>query len=226
VSLLSRLKANKQKLGTAGACDVVMRGLQKHSNSAGVAEQGCDAAYRLAQSCGENVGKLAYSNACENIPQALAQHTNNAGVAEAAFRAMALLSIEPANRSRMGASGVCEACVAALMQHTDNPVIVETGLVLLNTLIIGNASNRAKLGVAGACEVVIAVLNSYDPSQYPLIVKLGCTGVYSLASGSPVNQQKLAILQPLLTYLVRACPPSDQFILPEAQEALLRVTKS
>ncbi len=243
ISMLSRDMNNNLKLGTAGACDVVMRGVSKHLHIPEVAEQGCNASKQLALGNFENVGKLGYHNACEVMSKCLAMHYVVPGVADGAMKAMDILAVEPENRSRMGKLGGCQGTVAAINTHLDKPVIVEHGLRLIATMVVGNANNRTLFGEIDATSTVKNVLYKYtelrDPRTgelaFPVIVQFGCTSIYSLAAGSPQNQQRLKDVIPLLTNLlaaistgvgsgVHAISPSYESILPEAQEALLRIS--
>jgi len=227
---------NKHKFGTAGACDVVCRGLSRHVEIEEVAFQGCDATHKLAYGCGENVGKLAYSQGCEILTKALATHPTSAAVAEMAFKSMILLAVDAENRSRMGAAGACQATIAALRANLEtNPQVVECGLVVHNTLIIGNANNRNILGTSGACDYIHRILSIYEPQKSPTIVQHACTAIYSLASGSPDNQRRLlplvSYLQKLLQQLTRSGglgldDAARERLRPEAQEALIRLTNS
>ena len=244
ISMLSRDPANNDKLGTAGACDVVMRGLMKHLDNPKVAEQGCMAAKFLAQGNFENVGKLGYHGACEGLSKSLSKHYHAAGVAYSAIKAMTILAVEPENRSRMGKLGGCEGTVNAVNAHLDDPPIVEQGLRLISTLVIGNANNRALLGEIDATTTIKTVLHKYselrDPSTdelgFPNIIQWACTGIYSLAAGSPKNQRRLRDAIPLLQALlgvisegigsgVHPSSPTYTALLPEAQEALLRISQ-
>ena len=239
IAVLSKnTKNNKHKFGTAGACDVVCRGLSRHVELEQLAYYGCEACHNLAIGYGENVGKLAYSQGCEILTKALATHPTSAGVTEMAFKSMILLAVDAEYRSRMGAAGACEATITALQHHADlNPQVVESGLVVHNTLIIGNANNRSMLGRSGACELIQRVLTLYDPQLYPVIVQHACTAVYSLASGSPENQRRLLPLIPYVQGILRELgrPGSEALGLDaaasermrsEAQEALIRLTNA
>ena len=235
IALLSRQKVNKQKFGTAGACDVVMRGLTMHVLDEGVALAGCDAAHKLAYGYNENIGKLAYSQGCEALTRALISHPEKAGVSEMCFRCMLLLAIDAEYRSRMGASGACEATILSLECHFSNPFVLEHGLLVHNTLIIGNANNRNMLGKSGACDLVVKIIQNYDPRVYPSIVQHGCTAIFSLASGSPDNQRKLVCLVTYLGDLLAACARPGglglddlvrEKLKQEASEAFIRLTKS
>lgn len=236
IAILSRQKFNKHKFGTAGACDVVMRGLAKHVQDEEVAFRGCDAAHKLAYGCGENVGKLAYSHGCEVLTRALAAHPSSEGVSEMAFKCMILLAVDAEYRSRMGAAGACEATILSLRSHfLKNHHIVEFGLMVHNTLIIGNSNNRSMLGKSGACELLVQIMQSYDPRSYPSIVQHGCTAIYSLASGSPENQRKLLGLSEYCQALNKECNVPGAMGLDdgtreklklEAQEAWIRLTNS
>ena len=242
MSMLSR-DMNNNELGTAGACDVVMRGVSRHLHIPEVAEQGCNAAKQLALGNFENVGKLGYHNACEVLCQCLAHHYVVPGVADGAMKAMDILAVEPENRSRMGKLGGCQGTVAAINTHIGVPTIVEHGLRLIATMVVGNANNRSLLGEIDATTAIKNVLYKYtelrDPVTgelaFPVIVQFGCTGIYSLAAGSPHNQQRFKDTIPLLTNLlaaistgvgsgVHATSPTYEAILPEAQEALLRIS--
>ena len=228
---------NKHKFGTAGACDVVCRGVARHVEVEDVAFYGCDAMHKLAYGCGENVGKLAYSQGCEIITRALAVHgPTSAKVAEAAFKSMILLAVDAEYRSRMGAAGACEATIAALEAHSHtSAAVVECGLVVHNTLIIGNANNRNMLGRSGACELVHHVVQIYDPALFPTVIQHACTAIYSLASGSPDNQKRLLPLVPYVQGLLREVSrpgglglddAARERLRPEATEALTRLTKT
>lgn len=244
ISMLSRDASNNDKLGTAGACDVVMRGLMKHLDNPLVAEQGCMAAKFLAQGNFENVGKLGYHGACEGLSTSLAKHYHVAGVAYSAIKAMTILAVEPENRSRMGKLGGCEGTINAVNAHVNDPPIVEQGLQLISTLVIGNANNRALLGEIDATTTIKAVLHKYselrepstDELAFPNIIQWACTGIYSLAAGSPNNQRRLRDAIPLLQALlgvisqgigsgVHPTSPTYAAVLPEAQEALLRISQ-
>ena len=235
IALLSRQKVNKQKFGTAGACDVVMRGLLLHVLDERVALAGCDAAHKLAYGFNENIGKLAYAHGCEALAKALTSHPEKAGVAEMCFRCMLLLAIDAEYRSRMGAAGACEATVTSLECHFSNPTVLEHGLLVHNTLIIGNSNNRSMLGKSGACELIVRIMQSYDPRGFASIVQHGCTAVFSLASGSPENQKKLVCLVEYLGGLLDACAKPGGLglddnargkLATEAKEAWIRLTKS
>jgi len=229
---------NKMKFGTAGACDVVCRGVAKHVEIEEIALHGCDAMHKLAYGYGENVGKLAYSQGCEILTRALAVHGGREGpgaasVAEMAFKSMILLAVDAEYRGRMGAAGACEATIAALEQHAaTTPSLVECGLVVHNTLIIGNANNRNLLGRSGACELVHRIVQLYDPRLFPTIIQYACTAIYSLASGSPDNQRSLLPLAPYLQALLAGGAlaglddAARERLRPEAQEALIRLTKT
>jgi hypothetical protein len=244
ISMLSRNVANNNKLGTAGACDVVMRGLFKHLDSAAVAEQGCYASKFLAQGNFENVGKLGYHNACEALSKSLLKHYKIVGVSSSAIKAMTILAVEPENRSRMGKLGGCEGTVAAVNTHINEPAIVMQGMRLIATMVIGNANNRTLFGEIDATTTIKNVLHTYsalrDPNTddlaFPEIIQWACTGIYSLAAGSPQNQRRLQDAIPLLTALlgvisagvgsaVHVTSPTYSGILPEAQEALLRISQ-
>jgi hypothetical protein len=246
ISMLATNKNNTIKLGTSGGCDVVMKGLMRHFNDPLVAEQACHATYLLALGHHENIGKLGYHSACEALSKVVTLHFDKAPVAINVLKAMQIMAVEPENRNRMGKMGGPEGTVQSINAHMDDPEIVEFGTLLVSTFIVGNTRNRTLLGDINATATVEQVLFKYTEIvdsrtgelAFPNIIQHACTAVYSLAAGSPENQIKFVNLIPLLQALMQvistgnglhhrtANSPTYVPILPEAKEALLRITES
>jgi hypothetical protein len=192
IAALCKLHANKEKLGTAGICEILVKAVTKNCMHEEVAVQGCYAMEMLQLSFYANTAKLGNSGGHDTLTLVLRSHPRSVRVAEAAYRCMTLLALDYDNRSQLGFV-VCDVFIDSLRNCVVSPVVAYLGCRAIHSIVVGKASHRDNLGNAGACEAVKLALETH-PGDHNVIL-YACQAAYSLAKGSARNTARFQGIQ-------------------------------
>jgi hypothetical protein len=215
---------NNRKIFTnTGACDYVMKGVEKCISSAEVIEKCFQAANALADKHAENVGRLGVAQACELSLQVLQTHSKDAAVIVQVFRLMQLLAAEPGHRVILGgntnATQVIAQAFQSVYQQSPDPVI--HGCFAVAAIILGNSHNRNMMCQVGLCQIITQGILQH--SQSLDVIFAGAKVIFQLAAGN--TQQYKQQFQPIFSLFqsVYQHPQVPDAVKREVKEAVLKL---
>jgi hypothetical protein len=92
----------RYRLGTAGACEMVVKAVERHTNDPMVASQACYALEQLQIDYYENTTKMGIVSAHSIVAAALAAHVRSPSVVTYAFKTLTLIAQDPDSRQVLG----------------------------------------------------------------------------------------------------------------------------
>jgi hypothetical protein len=218
IAALCKLHTNKERLGTAGICEIVVKAVTKNAMHEEVAVEGCYAMEMLQTDYYSNTAKLGNSGCHDTLTMVLRSHAGSVRVAEAAYKCMNLLALDYDNRSQLG-SVVCDVFINSLRNCVQSPIVAFLGCKAIHSIVVGKASHRDNLGQAGACEVVRAALETHPTDSN--VVLFACQAAYSLAKGSGRNLARFQGVQRTLQAITAKRQSFPVEVQQHLQEAIL-----
>jgi len=172
-------KDHQQRLAAAGACEAVVRALQKYSDNEDIAQAGCRAVVTLARRDVAIQNRMGACGACKAVSLALQCHMSSLPVAEWACRAVGVLAANhEGNTIKLGNAGACDFMSVVMQAHQGSRSVAAGGCGAICSLA-GNKHFAFRLGEAGSCEAIVSALKRH--SVYEDVAYKGLKAIINLA---------------------------------------------
>ena len=178
VTALSRIDANRQKVGESGVVDLLIMGLTQHSAHAECIAKLAQAIEMLSQPIVDSDGsvsdvtkeKFCKAGVAEVLIALLQTHERHSEVVIEVLRALITLATHPISRKFVWSDDACKLYVKVMKIHEKVEDVARWVCNMIYSQAVDNAA-RVRLGSARACEGVISVLlkhaeKSADVSRY------------------------------------------------------------
>lgn len=183
ISSLARLEVNRQKLGAAGACELVGNALRMHIEVSQVIAKLALAIDALAVGSEANKAKFTTLNVVSNLIIALQKHEKDSKMVADILRALVNLSSVEANKKKICTAETFKLIVRLMKMHekSDNNGIWSCTLIYTAST---SPNYRIMLGEARACEATISALAKHGEKNAELAA-WGCKAVVGLSLSDP-----------------------------------------
>ena len=211
-SLSYRNPVNQMRLNQGNAPSLLANILKTQTNlvdTAGISpllEAVLAAITNIAMDCSQNKSVLGLEGVCESILQLLEQHLRNPDFSFICLRALFFLC----DKSEANCLTLSFSSAPEVLNNMAGRYIEDEQIILYICLImVGIAADKvgqSRLGTMGACKLVIQLMMKFEKSSDSITLWC-CTLVSALATGSTVNQDKLAqsgACKQLTTLIMRA----------------------
>ena len=187
ITSLSRIDANRKKVGETGVSDLLIKGLTTHSDHADCVAKVAQAIEMLSQPIKEEGGvdnednkdKFCKAGVQEVLVALLRKHERHAEVVVEVLRALITLATHPLARKDIWSDEACKLYVKVMKLHEKEEDVARWACNMIYNQAVDNAA-RVRLGVSKACEGVVAVLAKHAATS-PLVVRYACRAMCGLA---------------------------------------------
>ena len=188
VTSLSRMDANRLKVGATGVVDMLIAALSQHSLHAECVAKVARAIDMLSVPVtGENGAivsdvnkdKFCQAGVAELLVSLLRKHERSSEVVVEVLRALITLATHPLARKHIWTDDACKLFVKVMKLHEKEEDVARWACDMIYSQAIDNAA-RIRLGLAKACEGVVAVLTKHAVTA-PNVVRYACRAMCGLA---------------------------------------------
>jgi hypothetical protein len=166
ISSLGRLDLNKTRLGTAGACELILKGFSNHPTIAPVLSKLCTAIDTLSMDNEVNKGAFAVGGGVEFVLSALHKHEKSDQVVGESLRALITLSTYEGGsyRNTICSQKSIQLYMKTLKHHDKVESVAHWGCAMIYNLATTDAL-RERLGGSKACEIVTNILHKHSSTS-------------------------------------------------------------
>ena len=167
VASLARLEPNRERLGAAGAVELVLAGLEQHAKIDSVVTTMATATDRLCQDSESNKAKFLRGGIIEKLLTLLSLHDKSAGVAEETLRALVTISGNKPPAERIRSDDSFKLYVRGIRYHDKSEKVARWGSNLIYCCALVDDATRVKLGEVKACDAIVGVLQKHGSVDAP-----------------------------------------------------------
>ena len=183
IASLARLDDNRERLGQAGACELLVASLQTHGGEENVTEKLALAIDALSQNNEVNLRKFASSGVTEMLLNAVHKHERHEGVAYGVLRALVVLQIDETVKPRVKNETAIKVYLRAMKVHEKEEKVARWGCNLIYCCATDDRT-RALLGISKACDLVVNALTRHGALSSD-VASFGCMAISSLSMYEP-----------------------------------------
>jgi len=153
-------KVNREQLGRAGCCEILVDVLNANLSEAVVCKKACAAMVNLSANNDANKQKLGMAGACESIITAMTNHMTNVMVCHEACGVIRNLCNNHDNNDKFGDLGACELVISTIKTHIVTSDFCRQACWALD-LLCTNPHNRDRLNRADARTEINKILSHH-----------------------------------------------------------------
>jgi len=179
ISSLGRLDENRDKLGQAGACELIVASINQHSSNGMVVGKLALAVDVLSQGSDVHKKKFADGGVVEILLHTIQKQERVASVVADCLRALTIMLSNETSRPLIRSETSFRQFVKVMRTHEKDPLVAKWGCTLIYTSATDDLS-RSRLGLVKACETVTSILLKHSEASAD-IAAWGCKAMFSLA---------------------------------------------
>jgi hypothetical protein len=167
-------------VGNDGACDVLLKVFEEHSDSVDTVECACLIVQNLSASNDTNRVKLGDCGLCEVVVGVLKANASSEVMTAAVCGAIQNLALRnDANSAKLGVAGACELLAEVSKTHSNNTAALIVVYRAMSQLVGSIVANGNELTVAKAHISVVSAITQYMTNAD--LVEAGCLVLSNLA---------------------------------------------
>lgn len=191
-SLSENSATHREKLGNAGACEVVISHMKLYGNvNTNIILQGMVTLVHLSADSFHNKRRLGAAGAGELVVKLLQDSgRGHPSLAIQGLCTLRNLSDNPSNNEQLGSAGACELVVTLLKEMgASNQLLSEKSFEAIKGLAFFSNTNRKKIGAGGGCELVVSTLRMHGLNS-SIVAQAGLWAIAALCDNFS-NRDKL-----------------------------------
>lgn len=185
VASLGRLDANRNALGAANACELIMTGMDNHALNGAVMGKLALAVEVLSTGSDEHKAKFAEGRTVESLMQALIKQEKQGLIVSEIFRALIVMLTHEQSRILIRSEPSCKQIVKAIRIHERDIIPSKYGCQLVYSLCSDDIA-RTRFGTFRGCEAIVSILNKLGVKD----VEVASWGFMAMFALSLLNQNK------------------------------------
>lgn len=179
IASLGRLEANRQKLGSSGACELVANAIHMHINSSDVVSKLALAVDVLSTNSEVNKSKFNSLKVVDSLLTALSKHEKDAVMVSDCIRALIGLASVESMKRKIFTETTFRMFNKLMRLHEKNDSVAVWSCQLIYTASTTD-DHRILMGTSRACETTVAVLLRHGEKNSS-IAEWGCKAIVGLS---------------------------------------------
>jgi hypothetical protein len=179
VTSLGRLESNRNALGSANACELVMTGMDNHASNGAVMGKLALAVEVLSTGSDQHKAKFAEGRTVESLLQTLMKQEKHGVIVSELFRALIVMLTHEQSRILIRSEPSCKQIVKAIRIHERDIIPSKYGCQLVYSLCSDDIA-RMRFGSFRACEAIVSILNKLGMKDVQ-VAGWGCKAMFALS---------------------------------------------
>eukprot|EP01062_Namystynia_karyoxenos_P016894 TRINITY_DN16220_c0_g7_i1.p2 TRINITY_DN16220_c0_g7~~TRINITY_DN16220_c0_g7_i1.p2 ORF type:complete len:923 (+),score=311.43 TRINITY_DN16220_c0_g7_i1:70-2838(+) len=188
----------RERLGSAGACEVVAEALQWMQAERSLQRTALEAVAGLAAECPVNRRYLAEAGVCNTVASLLSWHPEDPALQEPAYSALANLAVSKENRAELGKQGACKWLGKALRKHQEELPMHRRCAAAAANLANDCPENRERLRKARVPEALCWSLQTYAEDWVLVELVLGAIAELAVDDAGREKLQEAGVERTIL----------------------------